>query len=121
MPGRVVSAPRPRESPPSFGVVASLGCSSVERFPVPSAIRKVDSAMSAQTHDSMFDINGLGRSFFAGATIGFTSTFVLTLVLTLLVGIDLGVCLGIATFTSAWAGVGLGGMFGAIRSTHRLH
>lgn len=69
----------------------------------------------------MFDVTGLGRSFLAGAAIGFSSTFVLTFVLTFFVGIDLGVCLGVATFTAAWAGFGLGGMFGAIRSTHRLH
>ena len=77
--------------------------------------------MSTPNHDSMFEVTGLGRSFLTGAALGFSATFVLTFVLTFVVGLDLGICLAVATFTAAWAGFGLGGMFGAIRSTHHLH
>jgi len=72
------------------------------------------------TTQSLFEVAGLGRSFLTGAAIGFTSMAVLTFSLTFLAGIDLGICLAMAAFTAAFAGLGLGGMFGAIRSTHHL-
>lgn len=70
--------------------------------------------------DALFGVEGLGVAFMRGASIGFVLVLFGSIALTVACGIETGVALAASLFAAIWAGVGMGGMYGAVSRTHAL-
>jgi hypothetical protein len=71
--------------------------------------------------ESLFGVDGLGRSFLWGSIIGGLLTFLVTGGITLLATQEMGPAVIVGAFAGFWGGPGFGGMLGAVSASSRSH